>query len=78
MSLFFASCSKDETITITNRTGISLYECSVSFINKQTGNYEGVERIGTLLDNESAEVKKHGSYFNLNARDSKGFKRNKH
>ena len=72
MSLFLVSCDNDKEITITNRTGISLYECTVSFINKETGNFVGSERIGSLLNDESADVKKHGPFFNINARDSKG------
>ena len=72
LGLFVVSCSDDRKITITNKTGISLYNCTVTFVNKTTGELISTEGVGDLPDNESVEVTDNGNYFNISAKDSKG------
>ena len=70
----FASCSKEDEnkFEITNATGVPFYDCNVWFTNSIDGDLITYERVGNVLNNESVKVKKHGSYFYIDASNASG------
>ncbi len=75
VGLLCSSCSKEEdenTFEIINASGISLYDCTVSFRNAKDGDIVDSQKVGSILADQTVKVKKLGYFIVISGKNQNG------